>query len=87
VDYQIAFKASADKSLDKLPQHIRARVIAKIQSLADQPRPPGSSKLAGADGLWRVRLGDYRVVYLIDDQAKTVGIRIVAHRREVYRGL
>ena len=87
MSYRVSFKASADKSLDKLPKAVRARAIEKAVALADNPRPAGSVKLAGGGGLWRVRIGDYRMVYLIDDAAQTVDIRIVAHRREVYRGL
>ena len=85
--YRVSLKASADKSLDKLPKSIQSRVIKKAISLADNPRPPGAVKLAGASGLWRIRVGEYRMVYLIDDRQKIVDIRIVAHRREVYRGL
>ena len=85
--YHVSFKASADKSLDKLPKSIQARAIEKATALGDNPRPPGAVKLAGVTGLWRIRFGDCRMVYLIDDRRKIVDIRIVAHRREVYRGL
>ena len=63
------------------------RLVEKACTLADNPRPPGAVKLVGASGLWRVRVGDYRVVYLVDDQNRTIDVRIVAHRREVYREL
>jgi mRNA interferase RelE/StbE len=85
--YQVTFKASADKALDKLPKSLQARILQKATLLATNPRPSGSVKLTGASALWRLRIGDYRMVYLIDDQGKTVDIRIIAHRREVYRGL
>ena len=85
--YRVSFKASAEKSLGKLPKAIAARVIEKATALADDPRPPGSVKLAGTSGLWRVRVGDYRIAYLIDDPQQLVDVRIVAHRRETYRGL
>jgi mRNA interferase RelE/StbE len=85
--YRVTFKASAEKSLGKLPKEIAARVIEKAAALANDPRPSGSVKLAGPSGLWRVRVGDYRIAYLIDDKEQTVDIRIVAHRRESYRGL
>ncbi len=85
--YHVSFKASADKALDKLPKTIQTRVVEKAIALGADPRPPGCVKLAGNSGLWRVRVGDYRMVYLIDDQHRTVDIRIVAHRREVYRDL
>ena len=85
--YRVSFRASADRSLDRLPRPIQARIIDKAVALGDSPRPPGAVKLAGTSGLWRVRIGDYRMVYLIDDQRRTVDIRVVAHRREVYRGM
>lgn len=85
--YQVSFKASADKALDELPRPIQSRLIKKAVALGANPRPPGAIKLSGLAGLWRIRVGDYRMVYHIDDQHQTVDIRIVAHRREVYRGL
>ncbi len=87
IAYAVSFKASADKALDKLPKSVQIRIIEKSIALASDPRPPGAIKLAAAGGLWRIRIGDYRIAYLIDDQTRTVDIRIVAHRREVYRGL
>jgi mRNA interferase RelE/StbE len=85
--YRITFKASADKSLDKLPKPLQSRVIRKIQSLALDPRPSGSAKLSGSDDLWRVRTGDWRVVYQVDNRQEVIDVRIIAHRREVYRDL
>jgi mRNA interferase RelE/StbE len=73
--------------MDKLPRSVQARLIQKATALADDPRPPGAVKLAGTSGLWRIRIGDYRMAYLIDDQQRTVDIRFVAHRREAYRSL
>jgi mRNA interferase RelE/StbE len=64
-------KASADKSLDKLPKSIQARAIEKATALGGNPRPPGAVKLTGASGLWRIRIGDYRMVYLIDDHGRS----------------
>jgi len=87
MSYRVSFKASADKALDRLPSAIQARIVEKAIALGSEPRPPGSVKLAGGSGLWRVRVGEYRMAYLIDDEKRTVDIRIVAHRREVYRGL
>lgn len=91
MNYHVTFRATAEKSLEKLPQSAQTRLVAKAIGLADDPRPHGSVKLAGAAGhnidLWRVRVGDYRMVYAIDDVARVVDIRIVAHRRDVYRGL
>ena len=85
--YRVTFKASAEKSLQKLHRSLQARIIAKAHALAHDPRPSGCVKLSGADSFWRVRVGDWRIVYLIDDPGQLVDIRIIAHRREVYRGL
>ena len=84
---EIGVKESAQKSLDKLPRSLQQRVIAKIALLGDAPRPSGCIKRSGSSELWRVRVGDYRVVYRINDHAMTIEITIVAHRRESYRGL
>ena len=85
--YTVTFKASALKQTEKLATSVAARIITKAESLADDPRPPGCVKLAGAANLWRVRVGEYRIVYAVDDRAETVDVRIVAHRREVYLGM
>ncbi|MEA2709214.1 MAG: mRNA interferase RelE/StbE [Phycisphaerales bacterium] len=85
--YAVAFKASALKEVEKLPPAIARKVLVKAAALADDPRPSGCAKLAGADNLWRVRIGRYRIVYVVDDTAQRVDVRIVAHRRDVYRGL
>jgi len=85
--YAVSFKASALKQLEKLPKSIAIKAVSKASALADNPRPPGCVKLAGAGNLWRVRSGDYRIVYSIDDTGQAVEVRIVAHRREVYRDI
>lgn len=61
-----------------------ARIATKIDGLAEQPRPTGSKKLRGADDLWRVRVGDYRVIYAIDDAAGVIEIRVIRHRKDAY---
>ena len=85
--YTVTFKASAAKQVEKLPRSVARKVLAKAAALGNNPRPLGSVKLAGAANLFRMRQGDYRIVYAVDDPAENVDIRIVAHRREVYRGL
>jgi mRNA interferase RelE/StbE len=70
--------------LDALDDAVFTRIDRKILGLADNPRPPGCKKLRGYRDQWRIRVGDWRVVYLIDDAAKLVTITRVAHRREVY---
>ena len=83
--YRIEVAPAALRQLRKLDPQARRRVQAAIQLLADQPRPPGATKLRGGEGEWRVRTGDYRVVYEVHDQVLLVLAVAVGHRREVYR--
>jgi mRNA interferase RelE/StbE len=84
--YRLAVKASAAKELDAVePKRLRQRLVAAIADLADNPRPAGCEKLAGAEDGYRIRQGDYRAVYTIDDSARVVLVVKVGHRREVYR--
>ena len=82
--YRVALTASADKELHSLPTKVIARMMPRLENLAITPRPPGCKKLRGGDDEWRIRIGDYRIVYVIDDEAKTVDVTRIAHRREVY---
>lgn len=86
-DYSITFARSARKELDRLPPDLAERVLTRIEALSENPRPAGVTKLRGQKNLWRLRVGDYRVVYAIDDAAKGVDVSIIRHRREVYRDL
>jgi mRNA interferase RelE/StbE len=84
--YRLLVKASAAKEIQKVgTKSDRRRIVEKIGTLADNPRSEGAEKLAGYDDRYRVRRGDYRVVYLIDDKAMTVTIYKVGHRKDVYR--
>jgi mRNA interferase RelE/StbE len=84
--YKLLVKASAAKEIQKVgTKSDRRRIVEKIGTLADNPRSEGAEKLAGYDDRYRVRWGDYRVVYLIDDKAMTVTIYKVGHRKDVYR--
>ena len=75
-----------EKEIADLPRQIRERVIQAIGDLATDPRPPGVCKLAGEmRGAWRIRVGDYRVLYDIDDDRRVIVILAVLHRREAYR--
>jgi len=80
----LEIKRSAQKELDALDDALFIRIDRKLLALADDPRPPGSKKLKGYKDQWRVRVGDWRVLYIIEDAAKLVSITRVAHRREVY---
>ena len=86
-DYRIAFARSARKELEKLPAAIAQRVIGQIEALMSDPRPPRAIKLKGNRNLWRIRIGDYRVLYGIDDAAQLIDVSAVRHRRDVYRDL
>lgn len=82
--YQVALTTSAEKELLALPAKVVARMTPRIEHLAVAPRPPGCKILKGGDNEWRIRVGDYRIVYEIDDTAKTVDVTRISHRREVY---
>jgi mRNA interferase RelE/StbE len=82
--YRVALTASTEKELHRLPTKMVARIMPRLERLASAPRPPGFKKLRGGDKEWRIRVGDYRIVYVIDDSAKTVDVTRIAHRRDVY---
>ncbi|MGB3203883.1 MAG: type II toxin-antitoxin system RelE/ParE family toxin [Crinalium sp.] len=83
--YQIELTKGALKQLKKLPTDIRERIDLKIQELAVNPRPDGVKKIEGDLSLYRIRIGDYRVIYQIQDDVLLVIVVKVKHRREVYR--
>jgi mRNA interferase RelE/StbE len=83
--YRAVLERSAEKDLSRLSLEIHERVIVAIQALEINPRPPGCRKLVGSKNDWRIRLGNYRVVYEIDDRVHVVRINRVRHRGEVYR--
>ena len=85
-DYKVLIKPSAVKEVEAVPAKDRERVVRKIRSLSEDPRPRGSEKLSGEDK-YRVRQGRYRVVYSVSDDDRTVLVVKVGHRREVYRQL
>jgi mRNA interferase RelE/StbE len=84
--YKIEIKKSAAKEIENLPSVILKRVISHIQELSNGPKPAGCKKLSG-DEKYRVRVGDYRILYEIEDAIVTVYVVKVAHRKEVYRML
>ncbi len=83
--YKVEFTKSAKKALDRIPNTVRNQLTVKIYSLKDNPRPDGCKKLKGEEDLNRIRDGDYRVVYLIQDGKLIVVVVKVGHRRDVYR--
>ena len=83
--YRVLLERSAEKDLARLSSEIHERVIASIQALAMNPRPPRCRKLVGSINDWRIRVGDYRIIYQIADDIRVVRVNRVRHRREVYR--
>jgi mRNA interferase RelE/StbE len=82
--YSLEIKRSAAKELAQLPPKDRGRVVARIQALADDPRPVGAEKLSGQER-YRVGQGDYRILYEIEDQILRIMVVKIWHRRDVYR--
>lgn len=83
--YTVEYLETAEKSLLRLPKQVVQRVRGAIQALKVDPRPPGSKKLKGEGDKWRIRVGDYRVVYLIEDGNLVILIIDVGHRKDIYR--
>jgi mRNA interferase RelE/StbE len=85
-DFRLLLKASAAKELEKVgSKSDRSRIVANIYALSSNPRPHGSEKLAGYDDRYRVRQGNYRIVYLVDDRRSEVTIYKIGNRKDVYR--
>lgn len=82
--YQVILPKSVQKELDRLPDDIARRVLTRLAGLETNPRPADVKRLKGRDA-WRIRIGDYRVIYEIHDRVLQVFVITVGHRREVYR--
>jgi mRNA interferase RelE/StbE len=82
--YEIVFARSARRELENLDAGILDRVMKKVVGLAVNPRPPGCRKLVGRNGLWRIRVGDYRVIYAVNDDRRLVDVNAVRHRSKAY---
>lgn len=83
--YRVLLERAAERDLRRLSAEIHDRIIRAIQGLVRNPRPPGCRKLTGTENDWRIRVGDYRVVYDIEDAVRVVRVMRVRHRRDVYR--
>lgn len=83
-EFSIRFVRSARKEIERLDVAVIERVFSRIESLVNEPRPSGCKKLRGATDLWRLRVGDYRIIYWIDDAASVIEIRAVRHRSAAY---
>ncbi len=84
MSYKLIVKPTALKEIDDLPASFQERVISTLDSLQANPRPIGCKKLAGAKNRWRIRIGDYRILYMLDDSKHEIYIYRVAHRKDVY---
>ena len=85
MSYELLIERRAEKDLKKLEASLFTSIVEKIKSLSVNPHSSGSRKLSGSQNDWRIRIGDYRVLYEIDNKARTIKIMRVKHRREVYR--
>ncbi len=85
MSYRIDVALGAQRQLRKLDPQARRRIQAAIELLAEEPRPPAAKMLVNSDGAWRVRVGDYRVIYDIEDDRLVVLVLAAGHRREIYR--
>ena len=82
--YNVVLTSSSAKELEKLPAQIVARIVPRLENLAVNPRPSGCKKMQGGDKEWRIRIGDFRAVYTIDDTQQLVEVTRIRHRKEVY---
>ncbi|MGZ8422490.1 MAG: type II toxin-antitoxin system RelE family toxin [Nitrospira sp.] len=85
--YSLRFKPSVERDLQSIPRPIVSRLLARIDRLPTDPFPTQSRKLQGAERLYRLRVGDYRIVYEVDSEALSITIHHIRHRRDVYRTL
>ena len=81
--YKVILKKSAEKSLHALPKKIQARIVGTLNLLSENPFPPASVKLQGRDG-YRIRTGDYRILYTVENEVLTINVVAIGHRREIY---
>lgn len=82
--YELRLARSARRELEALPDAVLARVARQLDALATAPRPRGCKKLRGATDLWRVRVGDYRIIYRVDDGASLIEVRAIRDRKDAY---
>lgn len=85
--YSLNYKPSVEKDLQSIPRAVVSRIVRRIDRLPSDPFPPQAAKLQSAERLYRLRVGDYRVVYEVDTRALRIIVQAVRHRRDVYRRL
>ena len=85
--YSIVLKKSVEKDIRKLPKNVIPRIVSRIEALASDPYPKNSVKIEGAERTYRLRVGDYRIIYQVDKERREILILHVRHRRDAYRML
>jgi len=84
MNYQVRYTPHAERQLQGLPQSVQPRIEAAVSALAHDPQPPGCRKMRGRPGAWRIRVGDYRVIYEVDEVAQTVLVTDIGRRDSIY---
>ena len=84
-EYTVTFTRSARRELEALDEALVTRLVPRIEALATTPRPSRCRKLRGTSNLWRIRVGDYRVIYAVSDDERLVDVRVVRHRSDAYQ--
>ena len=85
--YSVHLAPAAERQLKALDKPVRARIVRRLRKLEETPRPQGVEKLSGPDDLYRIREGEYRIIYTIKDKELMVLVVKIGHRKDVYRGL
>ncbi len=85
--FKIEFKGVVEKEIRRMPRELISNVLDSIEKLSEEPVPHQAIKLMGVAATYRLRIGDYRIIYQVDKKSKTIVIHHIRHRREVYRGL
>jgi mRNA interferase RelE/StbE len=83
--YEVYLEHAAERDLRKLPAEVFRRIVPHLKNLAENPRPAGCRKITGSQKDWRIRVGNYRIIYEIDGKAKVVRVMRVRYRKEAYR--
>jgi mRNA interferase RelE/StbE len=82
--HEVLLERAAERDLKALSRAVYDRIVSHLRTLSQNPRPAGCKKITGSRSDWRIRIGDYRVIYEIDDRAKVVKVMRIRHRREAY---
>ncbi|NVM23665.1 MAG: type II toxin-antitoxin system RelE/ParE family toxin [Desulfobacterales bacterium] len=83
--YEVLLERRAERDIKKLPEETFHRIIPHLKALSENPKPSGCRKITGSKNDWRIRIGDYRLIYEIDARAKAVKVMRIRHRKDAYR--